>query len=261
MPCQPFARFVVSARRWLGIGLLALVAAADATEYPPLRVMTDYWPPFRIEGTDGRITGLDMDLLAELEKRTGLRFEVHRAPWARGLAALQSGAADLMTGLARTPEREQYIDYLPQPYYACAPRLYASPQEAPRIARYDDLLGPTIGYVLESAYFEPFDSDKRLKKFGVNNETQLLQMLSLGRLQLVIGTDCQVDYELRDPQLARQIVRTRFQPDSRTELYLGFSHQRPLTAERQLIEGALRQMLDEGWVQRAAARYQRTDGQ
>ena len=87
MPCQPFARFVVSARRWLGIGLLALVAAADATEYPPLRVMTDYWPPFRIEGADGRISGLDMDLLAELEKRTGLRFEVHRAPWARGLAS------------------------------------------------------------------------------------------------------------------------------------------------------------------------------
>lgn len=262
MHLHPFPRFAVLVHAWrcrrLGAGLLMLLlaAASGADERAPLRVMTDYWPPFRIEGPDGHISGLDMDLLAELQRRTGLRFEVHRAPWARGLAALQSGAADLMTGLARTPERERYIDYLPQPYYACAPRLYSTPEMAPRIARYEDLRGPTIGYVLESAYFEPFDSDTQLNKFGVNNETQLLQMLTLGRLQLVIGTDCQVDYELRDPQLASHIVRTRFQPDSRTDLYIGFSHQHPLNAERQLIEEALRQLLAEGWVQRAASHYQ-----
>ncbi|SDH62015.1 substrate-binding periplasmic protein [Pseudomonas panipatensis] len=259
---HPFARFAVSARAWqwrrLGVGLLwlALALRGEAEERPPLRVMTDYWPPFRIEGQDGRIGGLDMDLLAELERRTGLRFEVQRAPWARGLAALQSGAADMMTGLARTPARAHYIDYLPQPYYACAPRLYGSQEVAPSIAHYDDLRGRTIGYVLESAYFEPFDSDTRLKKFGVSNEAQLLQMLSLGRLQLVIGTDCQVDYERRDPRLAERVVRTRFQPESRTDLYIGFSRQRPLVAERQLIEEALRQLLAEGWVQRAAGRYQ-----
>lgn len=237
---------------------LALLLAGPllADEPPPLRVMTDYWPPFRIEGENGRITGLDMDLLAELERRTGLHFEVQRAPWARGLAALQGGTADLMTGLARTPERERYIDYLAQPYYACAPRLYASPEVAPRIRHYADLKGPTIGFVLESAYFEPFDSDPHLAKFGVNNETQLLQMLALGRLQVVIGTDCQVDYELRDPHLAGRILRTAYQPEARTDLYIGFSRQRPLAAERKLIAQALAQMLAEGWVQRAAARYQ-----
>ncbi|CDF84421.1 extracellular solute-binding protein [Pseudomonas knackmussii B13] len=259
---RSFARFPLIARAGyfsrLGAGLLllALAGVGVAAERAPLRVMTDYWPPFRIAGEGERITGLDMDLLAELERRTGLHFDVHRAPWARGLAALQSGQADLMTGLARTPDRERYIDYLAQPYYACAPRLYATKEVAGQINRYEDLRGHTIGYVLESAYFEPFDSDKKLKKFGVSNETQLLQMLTLGRLQLVIGTDCQVDYELRDPQLAQRIAKTRYQPDSRTDLYIGFSRQRPLGSERQLIEAALRQMLSEGWMQRAASRYQ-----
>ena len=259
---RSFALFPLFARARLrirlGLGLLSLVLAGVgvAAERAPLRVMTDYWPPFRIAGEGERITGLDMDLLAELEKRTGLHFEVHRAPWARGLAALQNGSADLMTGLARTAEREHYIDYLAQPYYACAPRLYATKDVAGQINSYDDLRIHTIGYVLESAYFEPFDSDKQLRKFGVNNETQLLQMLTLGRLQLVIGTDCQVDYELRDPQLAQRITKTHYQPDSRTDLYIGFSRERPLAAERQLIEEALRQMLSEGWMQRTASRYQ-----
>jgi len=49
--------------------------------------MTDLWPPFRMLKEDGHLQGLDIDLLNELSRRTGMRFEVRRAPWARGLAA------------------------------------------------------------------------------------------------------------------------------------------------------------------------------
>ncbi|MCO6060056.1 transporter substrate-binding domain-containing protein [Pseudomonas sp. MOB-449] len=101
-------------RTWL-VGLLLLPGLASAQEPAPLRVMTDYWPPFRIADETGQLRGLDMDLLAELGRRTGLHFEVQRAPWSRGLAALERGSADLMTGLARTPDRERYIDYLEAP--------------------------------------------------------------------------------------------------------------------------------------------------
>ncbi|BBP81283.1 MULTISPECIES: substrate-binding periplasmic protein [unclassified Pseudomonas] len=243
---------LLSGLLWLLLG----ITCASAEERPPLRVMTDYWPPFRMEGEGGALHGLDIDLLNEIARRTGLRFDVQRAPWARGLAALQSGSADLMTGLARTPERERYIDYLPTPYYACAPRLYGTPELARRITRYEQLRGPTIGYVLESAYFQPFDSDAGLHKSGVSNEQQLLEMLLRGRLQLVIGTDCQVDYELRDPRLAGRIVRTGYQPDTRTELFIGFTQQQSLAEEKDRIASALQQMLDEGWVKEAARRYQ-----
>lgn len=85
----------------------------------PLRVVTDYWPPFRMEGRDGRIEGLDIDLLEELQRRTGVQFEVRRQPWARALEDMRRRQADLMTGLARTAEREQYIDYLQPAYHAC----------------------------------------------------------------------------------------------------------------------------------------------
>ena len=56
--------------------------------------------------------------------------------------------------------------------------------------------------------------------------------------------------------LAGRILRTAYQPEARTDLYIGFSRQRPLTAERQRIAKALEQMQAEGWIQRAAARYQ-----
>ena len=214
------------------------------------------WPPFRMEDAQGNLTGLDIDVLNEIGRRSGLSFDIQRAPWARGLADLQQGRADLMIGLAKTPEREQYIEYLSSPYYACAPRFYTAASIAPQVRSYADLQGKVIGYVNESVYFQPFDADRSLNKRGVNNEQQLLQMLLRGRLAVVIGTDCQVDFELLQPGYAGVIAKTRYQPEARTELFIGFSKVRAQLREQTLINTALRQMLAEGWIKRQAKRYQ-----
>ncbi|MGG2399111.1 substrate-binding periplasmic protein [Pseudomonas sp. SH1-B] len=240
-------------RIWL-LALLLLAPLCRAEEAQSLRVMTDLWPPFRMIRDDGQLQGLDIDLLEELSRRTGLRFDVQRAPWARGLAALEQGTADMMTGLARTPERERYIQYLDVPYYACSPRLYASPVQAMRLRDYSALRGLRIGYVLESVYFQPFDDDQSLDKVGVSNESQLLGMLVRGRIDALVGTDCQVDYALLDPRFAGRIVKAAYDPETRTDLYIGFSRKR-LERMPQLA-AALQSLLREGWVANAALRYQ-----
>ena len=240
-------------RLWL-LALLILTPLCQAGEGEPLRVMTDLWPPFRMEDENGQLQGLDIDLLAELSRRTGLRFDVERAPWARGLAALEQGKADLMTGLARTVERERYIQYLEAPYYACSPRFYANPALATRLDSYEKLRGLRIGHVLESVYFQPFGGDQQLNKVGVSNESQLLQMLARGRIDVLVGTDCQVDYALLTPELGGRIVKAAYRPEARTELYIGFSRQR--LARLPQLAAALETLLREGWVARAARRYQ-----
>ena len=237
---------------WSDAGAGAGAWAEPAAEL--LRVVTDYWLPFRMAGRDWRVEGLDIDLLEELQRRTGVQFEVRRQPWARALEDMRRGQADLMTGLARTAEREQYIDYLLPAYHACAPRLYGSPQRAASIRDYAQLTGLRIGYVLQSAYFEPFDSDPALTKIGVKNEEQLLQMQLRGRIEVLIGTDCQVDFQLRDPQLAGQLVKLAYQPPQ-TLLFIGLSRASPRLAERERLSAALQALLREGWLERAAQRY------
>lgn len=238
--------------------LLLWLVSAGAWAEPaaePLRVVTDYWPPFRLAGADGQVEGLDIDLLHELEKRTSLRFEIRLQPWARALEDMRSGQADLMTGLARTTEREQYIDYLEPYYYACTPRFYGSAARATEVDSYQKLQGQRIGYVLQSAYFEPFDSDASLLKVGVKNEDQLLQMQLRGRVEVMIGTDCQVDFQLRDLELGRRLVKLNYQPPSRTLLYLGLSRASGRDAERARLEQALRELLHDRWMRQAAKAY------
>lgn len=256
MPYPPFA-VLARASGWRRVLLLWLISCGAWAQQvgEPLRVVTDYWPPFRMQGVGGSLEGLDIDLLDELQRRTGLRFEVRLQPWARALEDMRRGQADLMTGLARTAEREQYIDYLQPSYHACAPRLYGSPARAASIRDYRQLSGLRIGYVLQSAYFEPFDSDRGLTKIGVKNEEQLLQMQLRGRIELLIGTDCQVDFQLRDPQLARQLVKLAYSPPQQTLLFVGMSRASARLAERELLAGALHSLLRDGWMERAARRY------
>lgn len=86
---------------WFGL-LLLLGTPLQAAQPPALLVMTDIWLPFRMQEGDGALSGLDIDLLDQLSQRTVLRFEVQRAPWARGLAAFQPEArTDLYIGFSR----------------------------------------------------------------------------------------------------------------------------------------------------------------
>ncbi|HSC82615.1 MAG TPA: transporter substrate-binding domain-containing protein [Pseudomonas sp.] len=243
-------------RALLLASLLWLPLLAVGAESAPLHVaIDDNWPPFRMSDASGKLHGLDIDLLDELSRRTGLRFEIQVVPWARALAAVRHGQAQMITGLARTAERETYIDYLQPSYYACSPRFYGPPQQARAISAYSQLRGPRIGYVLESAYFPAFDADSALTKVGVKNEQQLLEMQLHGRVDLLVGTDCQLDYQLRDPQLARQLVKLAYRPEATTQLFIGFSRQEARPREQALIGTALRQLLAEGWLKQAARRY------
>lgn len=233
----------------------ALLSTQVMAEPVTLDVVTEVWPPFLMVGENGKLYGLDIDLLDEISRRSGYHFNVRRAPWARGLAGMRSGSVDVMAGLSKTEQREAYIDYLEPSYFSCTSRFYANPALAEKITEYSQLADLSIGYVLDSAYFEPFDSDAQLNKVAVTNESQLLEMLARGRIQAFVGTDCQVDYELQDPQKAQGIAKAAFVPEVNSELYIGFSRKGAHAEAKQKVSQVLEQLREEGWMTRRALRY------
>nr|WP_227002218.1 transporter substrate-binding domain-containing protein [Aeromonas schubertii] len=121
--------------KWWYWGLLWLVPSVWSA---PLVVAMDEWPPFRMM-QEGQFRGLDVDILEAMAERAGVEVTIRRYPWGRALSFMQSGKVDLMMGLARTPERERYIDYLEPSYYQCRPAFYGPPEVAQRVHRYEDL--------------------------------------------------------------------------------------------------------------------------
>ncbi|CCO25502.1 substrate-binding periplasmic protein [Maridesulfovibrio hydrothermalis] len=225
-------------------------SVADSAE-----VATDLWPPFRIAREDGSLSGIDIDLLALLGKRMHIEFTVERYPWARCLKYMKDGTRDFMTGIAKTAEREEYIIYSEIPYYACRPAFYSRAGRSWSVEKYEDLKGLRVGFTRNSAYFPKFDNDTGLKKNAKNSEKQLLEMLTAGRLDIIIGTDCQVDYDITEKDLDAVIVKEPYVPDYSVDLYIGVSKRSRWRYRMKELNKVIKELVDDGVVQRIARKY------
>jgi signal transduction histidine kinase len=104
---------------------------------------TPDWQPFSSVGADGKLSGIDIDVMALLSKRLGVDFEMSTAPtwsdvYAKGLAR----EVDLLAGTARLPEREPYFHFT-EPYESF-PLVIVERTETPVFSSLQDLVGRNV---------------------------------------------------------------------------------------------------------------------
>lgn len=223
---------------------------------PTYTIVTDYWPPFRMQDGRESIVGIDKDIMNEIGKRMGVKFIWQRRPWVRCLHEIENGHADVITGVARTPEREEYTLYTRLPYYELGPAFYTHDQSlAQSINGYPDLYGISIGYTRGSSYFNRFDTDDKLDKHAGTDEAQLLKMVVSKRWDALIGTDAQVDFDVSRLGLRKKIFKAKYIPEDRIKLYIGISKKSKFTEKKQDIEDILSSLVKEGFIDRIVKRY------
>ncbi|RCX30724.1 transporter substrate-binding domain-containing protein [Thioalbus denitrificans] len=79
----------------------------------PLRVATEgAYPPFNYLDEQGRLTGFDVDLARALCAALETECTFTAVPWEELIPRLESGEYDvIVASMARTPEREQRVDF------------------------------------------------------------------------------------------------------------------------------------------------------
>lgn len=214
---------------------------------------TDVWQPFRIE-KENKLHGIDIDMLKLIEDKTNLDLVVAQKPWVRCLEDMKSGKVDLMLGLAFNNERAKYIKYLDIPYYSVTPGFYIKNRDV-KIDTYQDLGKYRIGYVSGSSYFPIFDQDNELNKIPVAKETQLIEMLLRSSIDVLIGTNVQIQYELKEKGLSKIIVKVEYSPDYKIDLYLGISKKSELLKEEIILKDALSEIIEKGELDNIITNY------
>jgi len=172
-------------------GLWPRSPSADAFE-----VVINHAPPYRIIKEQSGVktySGFYIDFVRELAKRRNLDLVFHDVPFRRALALMEQGAADIMTGPNRTPERESYMIYLDVELTREGKAFYLQPQ-SPDITRYGDLQSRYIGVLRGAKYFDRFHADKTLRKYTVGNYSTALRMVSKGRIEVAIMPELLGDY-------------------------------------------------------------------
>ena len=262
-PCFPRLR----ARAWLAAALaMALLAAppARAEEGLPARLVChdDLFVPYFMQN-QGRIEGLNVDVLREAASRLGIAIEFRALPWRRleHELARPQGTVDCAFALSRTPAREQYLEFGKVPLqpteYVLFVRQQGSPPAAPpAIARLDDLTGKVIGV---RAGFRLPDAvamgvaQGRWSIAEVPTDAANFQKLALHRIDAVLADSVVGLYTVRQLKLAG-IVRAA-PPLAHFDTYLVFRKNAASPALAAAFDRVFRRMRQDGSFARLTSAY------
>ncbi|PVZ15558.1 MULTISPECIES: ABC transporter substrate-binding protein [unclassified Pseudomonas] len=188
--------------RWLVAALLATLAWSAHAE--PLRLVTEPWAPFSYL-KDGKPTGLDYEIAAEVFRRMNVEVHWQFLPWRRCLAMARQGQADAVLDIFETRERDSMLIYPSEPLSEVEFVLFQANDRPHVFNSLADLQGLIIGTQPGYQYSEAF-----LKEPGIHRETAPtleanLGKLMLGRIDLVITDRRAGQYALEHLNLNQQI--------------------------------------------------------
>lgn len=232
---------------------LLLITISVTISSRDITLATDVWEPFRIQ-ENSSLTGIDIEIIQLLEKELDLNIKIVQKPWARCLKSMESGSVDMMIGLAYTEDRAKYIEYIDLAYYRVKPAFFQLKNKT-KISNYKDLSNKKIGYVNGSSYFKEFDNDLTLEKVALPQEKMLITMLLRNSIDLFIGSDIQVKYELNKKKLSNRIIETAYSPDHQIDLYIGISKKSDLIDKKDIIEEAISKIINDGKVDEIVQGY------
>lgn len=163
------------------------------------------WEPYQFKDKNGKITGLDNDLIKAIAKHADCEISLQKRPWKRTLAELKSGDSDMAPGASFSEERTQFAHFS-EPYRSETMSLMVRRDEVEKLnfssveemMQSDIALGTVRGYF----YGERFKiaseaADKKARLQEANSDEKNIKKLLKGR----------IDGLLVDPFVGMQIAK------------------------------------------------------
>lgn len=204
-------------RGWCVIWSLLLACSLQAAE---LVLYTEEGPPLNFS-RDGQLDGYAVELVREMERRSGDSVRYELAPWTRGYALAQQEESTGLFSMARIPEREALFQWV-GPFLVSQNRFYTHKNSGLRITHLDQ--AKTLRVALPRGWYsyqflrgQGFDDI-----FPVSGADQMVSLFRNGRTDLLAISEIHLPALLakagmRSDQLEAQLIFLVH------ESYLGFS--------------------------------------
>ncbi len=222
--------------------------------------MDEPYPPF----TEGRIgdlatRGLSVDVLRAVFSGMESRFELHLAPFARALKAVEDGEADGMPLIMDSPDRRRYMVFSHEVLHG-REFLYVSAdnEEFALWKGRGQLVDKSLGLVRGYTYTEEFmkrlpDLDVRI--YYSKDSEQNVKKLAEGRTDLIVGDEFLIMSVLRrNPELKDRIRRVG-EPVGSYGWNIGISRGSPLAKRMDELNEVLRKLKADGTMEAIFSRY------
>jgi ABC-type amino acid transport substrate-binding protein len=185
--------------RQAGTAILALSALPvawakrPASAAAPLRLVVIDLMPWAGYNGAGKMKGVSVELAQRLSVLSGLPITTQVVPYARAVAMLGAGDADLMLSIDTGRQSG-----LPVPLAAIgAEDVVVIGPRGTRYAGLTDLCGRTVGHMRRANFDPVFTAETCIVKYEINSYEQGVRMLLQGRLDAMMGVRSTMDYALK----------------------------------------------------------------
>jgi len=225
--------------------LLCFCTEVFSSEHPVLQVRTIAISPYGIE-TQGQQSGIYYDLANLLLKKTDLESQHFIYPYARIIHELKVGTTDL-TIMFKYKELEPYVEYI---YPLPTLKNIVIGRKGQDFTSIESLHGLTIGYLRGAKFSDAIDNDNVINKQTITDISQGVTMLSLGRVDAIIGPSAPIlsaakKLKLPDDFFGKPLVvseRTPWLQLSKKSLHKVSQEQLKAVFSRIMVEGELKKI-------------------
>lgn len=183
--------------------------AADATDAPPLRIITEDSSPAAFY-REGRLVGLSVEIVREVQRELGDETPIEVEPWARAYQTALEQPGVLLFSAARTPAREELFLWIGQLFSVklmlcgLAGRTFdiKSLDDAKRVARIGVYRGDVRAQYLKDKGFTNLDV--------ASDSLQNFKKLLRGRVDLIAMSDLGLATIARDEGIPVERIRPAF---------------------------------------------------
>lgn len=202
------------------------------------------------------ILEIDYSITKAFAEKFNASLVTDKAPFARRLLQLKNGEIDLLSGLLRNGEREQYAIFLFPPYKRKSNKYFFMRKgESHSVNTYEDLYSLKIGVQIGSTYFPRFDADSRIKKYATNSDESRFKMLLLKRIDAVLHTDVYGLYTVHRMGLQDKIEIAPYKYTEVNPVYMAVSKKSALIHYIDELERVFKDMVESGEVDRIIQGY------
>jgi two-component system, NarL family, sensor histidine kinase EvgS len=215
-------------RPWEKFGInLTAEETAWLSAHPVVKVGLDpQWPPFSKKNQQGVTEGIDIDFLAKLEQRLGIRFEIaNTQSWAESYQLLREGKLDMTSGISPSEEREKFLLFTQS--YERTPVAIVTRVDGPFMTDLSVLKSVTVACPKSFVTTEQLKRDYPHFKF-IETETlkEAMLLTSSGKADLIVERLPSLSYLIRQQGLTN--LKIAGVTDYRFDLHMAIPKDRPL---------------------------------
>ncbi len=122
-----------------------------------LVIATTEWPPY-VFMENGKLTGIDVEIIQEVCKRNGIESDIQMVPWKRALKEVEEGRMDAIFAPIYTEERAKFLYYPTEPLNIEQNVFLSLKGSGVKAFKLDELKDKSVGLVRGYKFTPEFDN-------------------------------------------------------------------------------------------------------